>query len=220
MADIDMIPREYRDGVRVRRTLRLAGIALGVVLALGALGGIGLRWRLAAIERATVALQTASTQAQADGVRDAALQAGQARREQDAAILRTLRRKGELAALAQGLDAALGEGVWLTGLRLERDIQAVSPAAGAAAAPTVAPSNDPGEEFTAASQSWRLKSSVDLTGQAVSYEAATAFLSALGRQPGIANLRLVSSSAAGAGTDTHIIDFHASGTLAHKGTPP
>ena len=35
MADIDMIPRSYRDGVRVRRTLRRAGLALGLSVALG-----------------------------------------------------------------------------------------------------------------------------------------------------------------------------------------
>jgi Tfp pilus assembly protein PilN len=220
MADIDMIPREYRDGVRVRRTLRLAGIALAAVVAVGALGGIGLRWRTAALERAVGALQASAAQAQTDSARGAQQQAEQARREQDHAVLRTLRRQGELAALARGLDASLSDAVWLTELRIERDVQAVSPAGGAAAS---APAADEGiEEFSASAaagaaalQTWRMRSSVEIGGQAANYGAVTAFLSALGRQPGIAGLHLVSSSAA---QDGGAIDFRATGSLLQKGT--
>jgi len=208
MADIDMIPREYRDGVRVRRTLRLTGIALALVIAAGALGGIGLRMRTAALERSAAALQAAATQAQADGARDAALQAERERRAQGHAVLGTLRRQGELAALARGLDAALGDGVWLTELRVQRDVQAQSANAG-----TAAP-DDGAEEFGAAGATWRLRSSIELSGQASSYDAVTAFLSALGRQPGIAGLRLVGSAAT---DDGKTIDFRATGALLHKG---
>jgi len=223
MADIDMIPREYRDGVRVRRTLRLAGIGLALVVAAGALGGIGLRWRTAALERGIAALQASATQAQADSMRDAQQQAERMRKAQDLAVLRTLRRKGELTALAEGLDAALGDGIWLTELRVERDIQALSGAAAAAAAADTA-ANEGVEAFTvpgaapaARTQTWHLRSSLELSGQATSYGAVTGFLSALGRQPGIAGLRLVSSSAAaGGGT----IDFRATGVLLQKGAAP
>ena len=227
MADIDMIPREYRDGVRMRRTLRLAGIGLALVVAAGALGGIGLRWRTAALERAIATLQASATQAQADNERDAQQQAERMRREQDLAILRTLRRKGELAALAQGLDAALGDGVWLTELRVERDVQALSAAAAAPAAVATgsdAAASDGVEEFTApgpapaaATQTWHMRSGIELSGQAASYGAVTGFLSALGHQPGIVGLRLVSSSAA---ADGGTIDFRATGAMLHKGTAP
>jgi len=220
MADIDMIPREYRDGVRVRRTVRLAGIALALVVAAGALGGIGLRWRGAVLGRAVLALQASAAQAQADSARGAQLHADQARREQDRAVLRTLRRQGEFAALARGLDASLSDAVWLTELRVEHDVQAVSPAAGAAAS---APPADEGiEEFSApaaasTAQSWRMRSSVEIGGQAANYGAVTAFLSALGRQPGIAGLHLVSSSAA---QDGGAIDFRATGSLLQTRTTP
>jgi len=221
MADIDMIPREYRDGVRVRRTLRLAGVALVLVVAAGTLASIGLRWRSAALERSATALQTAAAQAQADSARGAQQQAERSRQEQAHAVLRTLRRRGELAALAQSLDAALAQGpdaVWLTGLQVERDVQG-APAGANAAAPAAAALPDGTEEFSApgatpaaAPQTWRLRSAIELNGQAASYEAVTAFLSALGRQPGIAGLRLVGSSAAAEGG---VVDFHASGALVH-----
>lgn len=214
MADIDMIPREYRDGVRVRRTLRLAGIALAVVVAAGALGGVGLRWRSAALERSAGVLEAAAARAQADNARAAQAQAERGRREQEQTVLRTLRRTGELAALAQGLDAALDDTVWLTELRVERDIQ------GAPANAAAAPLPEDTEAFTApgaANQAWRLRSSIEVSGQAASYDAVTAFLSALGRQPGITHLRLVASGAAAGG---QAIDFRATGALAYKGDAP
>lgn len=219
MADIDMIPREYRDGVRVRRTLRLAAIALALVVAAGTLAGVGLRWRTAALEHSATALEAAAAQAQADSARGAEQQAERSRQEQAHAVLRTLRRQGELAALARGLDASLGDTVWLTGLRIERDVQGA--AAGANTAAAALPEgtetfNAPGATPAAPVQTWHLRSAIELNGQAASYEAVTAFLAALGRQPGIAGLQLVSSSIVEGGA----IDFHATGALVHQGKTP
>ena len=219
MADIDMIPREYRDGVRVRRTLRLAAIALALVVAAGTLAGVGLRWRTAALERSATALEAAAAQAQADSARGAEQQAERSRQEQAHAVLRTLRRQGELAALARGLDASLGDAVWLTGLRIERDVQGAAAGANtpAAALPEGTETfSAPGATAAAPVQTWHLRSAIELHGQAASYEAVTAFLAALGRQPGIAGLQLVSSSIAEGGA----IDFHATGALVHQGKTP
>jgi Tfp pilus assembly protein PilN len=219
MADIDMIPRAYRDRVRARLTLRRTGAALCLVLAAGALGGGALRWRTAVLERRVAALEAANSQAQADGARNAALLADRDRLDRAAALLDALRRKGELAALARGLDAAMTDQVWLDELRVERDIQGLAP--GAAATPAPAPGAAPsfGEEFVAPAagpaQTWRIGSTVELAGQAASYDAVTAFLAALGRQPGIAGLRLVSSAA---GADGHAIDFRATGALVRQPT--
>jgi Tfp pilus assembly protein PilN len=219
MADIDMIPREYRDGVRVRRTLRLAAIALALVVAAAAFAGVGLHWRSAALERSAIALEAAAAQAQADSARGAEQQAERSRQEQAHAVLRTLRRQGELAALARGLDASLGDAVWLTGLRIERDVQGA--AAGANAAATALPEGTetfsaPGATPAAPVQAWHLRSAIELHGQASSYEAVTAFLATLARQPGIAGLQLVSSSIAEGGA----IEFHATGALVHQGKTP
>ena len=219
MADIDMIPREYRDGVRVRRTLRLAGIALALVVAAGSVAGVGLRWRTAALERSATALEAAAAQAQADSARGAEQHAERSRQEQAHAVLRTLRRQGELAALARGLDASLGDAVWLTGLRIERDVQGAPAAANVAAAALPEGTETfsaPGASPAAPVQTWHLRSAIELNGQAASYEAVTAFLATLGRQPGIAGLQLVSSCIAEGGA----IDFRATGALVHQGKTP
>lgn len=210
MAEIDMIPREYRDGVRVRRVLRATGIALAVVAVLGAALHAGLRWRSGALERDIAALETAAAQDQASAERSAALQAEQARRQRQGAVLRALRREGELAALAQGLDAAMTDQVWLTGLEVERDVQAAGPGAAPAADPDGA-----AEKLEA--DGWRLSSAVQLSGQAENYRAVTAFLAALGRQPGIANLKLVGGSAA---ADGRAVEFRATGTLTRQRSTP
>lgn len=212
MADIDMIPRSYRDQVRVRRTLRLAGIALALVALLGAAGSGVLRWRAGATAARADALQAAATRHQADSARDATQLASYNRLQQDAAVLHALRREGELGALAQGIDAALDGHVWLTALTLERDAQAAATKGDADGAGT--------EELTTsgtAAQTWHLASTLQLSGQADSYAAVTAFLATLGRQSGIANLRLVGSSAAAEG---QAIDFHATGTLVRAKPAP
>lgn len=210
MAEIDMIPRDYRDGLRVRRVLRATGIALAAVAVLGAAVHAGLRWRGAVLERQVAALEAAAAQDRADADRSAALQAGQARRHRQLAVLRALRREGELAALAQGLDAALTEQVWLTGLEVERDVQAATPGAAPPAA-----QDGTAEQLEA--DGWRLSSAVRLSGQAENYRAVTAFLAALGRQPGIANLKLIGS---GAAADGQAVDFRATGTLIRQRTTP
>lgn len=209
MAEIDMIPREYRDGLRVRRTVRAAGIALAMVAVLGAAAHAGLRWRGGALERQVAALEADAAREQADADRSAALQAAQARRQRQVAVLGALRREGELAALAHGLDAALTDQVWLTGLEVERDAQLAAPGA-------TPPAGQDGTEALDA-DGWRMSSTVQLSGQAGNYRAVTAFLAALGRQPGIANLKLVGSSAAG---DGQAVDFRATGTLIRQRSTP
>lgn len=198
MADIDMIPQRYRDAVRLRRTLRLAGAALACVALLGIAGSAALRWRSAAIERQATLLEAATDRAQASDARDAVLQAARMRQLRDDATLRALRGRGEFDALARGLEAALTQEVWLTELTLERDIQGTPAKDGAAAA---------------GQQALQVAGTVQLKGQASDYAAVTAFLAALARQPGIGALRLVASSASAEG---QAIDFQAAGML----TPP
>lgn len=205
MADIDMIPRSYRDMVRVRRQLRQAGVALAAVAVLGLGANGALRWRGAAVARQAEVLEAAAGRAQADRARDADLQAASLRLQRDDATLQTLRREGELTTLMQGLETSLSDQVWLTGLTINRDAQAASakdsPAAGIE---TLAGTG------AAVQQTWRLASTLELKGQATDYAAVTAFLAALGRQPGVAGLRLVASSA---GADGKTVDFEAAGYL-------
>ena len=206
MADIDMIPRSWRDGIRVRRALRRTGAALAIVVLAGAAGSGWLRWQAAAFERQAAQLREAATQAQSDQARDAAVHAEQEQRAQQDALLRTLRRQGELAAFAAAIDAALPRDAWLTGIVLRRDAQAAGGTA--IGSGTTQPAAAPADPAPAGSI-------VELSGQALDYAAVTAFLAQLGRAPGVAAVQLQSSGAADAGE----IAFHAVVTLAWKDQP-
>ena len=106
MADIDMIPRSYRDGVRVRRTLRRAGLALAAIVVAAAAGSAALRWQSAALERRTATLQQAASAATASQAQAATEHAARERVLQQQGLLRALRREGELALLANAIDSA------------------------------------------------------------------------------------------------------------------
>ena len=209
MADIDMIPRSYRDGVRVRRTLRRAGVALAAIVLAAAAGSAALRWQSAALERRTATLQQAASAATASQAQAATEHAARERVLQQQGLLRALRREGELALLASAIDSALPETAWLTAVTLQRDLQ-LAPANAPAPAPvpegrttTIATGNADGSTLV-------MVSSVELAGQAADYNGITDFLSNLGRMPGMHSVELLSSSAS---PTTPAIDFRAVVTL-------
>ena len=211
MADIDMIPRSYRDGVRVRRTLRRAGLALAAIVVAAAAGSAALRWQSAALERRTATLQQAASAATASQAQAATEHAARERVLQQQGLLRALRREGELATLANAIDSALPETAWLTAVTLQRDLQ-LAPANAPAPAPapvpdgrttTIATGNPDGSTLV-------MVSSVELAGQAADYNGITDFLSNLGRTPGMHGVELLSSSAS---PTTPAIEFRAVVTL-------
>ena len=207
MADIDMIPRSYRDGVRVRRTLRRAGMALTVIVLAAGAGSGALRWQSAAMERRTATLQQAASAAQTSQAQAATAYAARERLVQQQGLLRALRREGELAALAAAIDSALPANAWLTAINLQRDLQLAT-----AAAPTTAAAPAPDSRATtfatgnADGGTLVMISSVELAGQAADYNGITDFLSNLGRMPGMHGVELLSSSA---NPSTAAIDFRA-----------
>ncbi|MEM8514861.1 Tfp pilus assembly protein PilN [Massilia sp. MP_M2] len=218
MADIDMIPRSYRDGVRVRRTLRHTGLALAAIVLAAAAGSAALRWHSAALERRTATLQQAASAATASQAQAATEHAARERVLQQQDLLRALRREGELAALATAIDSALPATAWLTAINLQRDLQLE-----AAADPTTTPAPAPDGRATtiatgnADGSTLVMLSSVELAGQATDYNGITNFLSNLGRLPGMQGVELLSSSAS---PTTAAIDFRAVVTLVPPAEAP
>ena len=211
MADIDMIPRSYRDRVRVRHTLRRVGGALALVLVGAAAGHAALRWQGAALEQQAARLRAAASAAQSDQARAAGERATALRAEQRAAVLGAVRREGELAALALAIDGALPADTWLTALALRRNARVAAPGAAPAAAATTQQAFATG---SAAGDLLLLESQVELRGQAASYQGVTDFLARLGRVPGLSAVQLQSS---GANAADGAIDFHATMALTRPG---
>jgi len=211
MADIDMIPRSYRDGVRLRRIARQTACALAVVVVATAAGHATLRWSSVAMERKATLLRSAASAAQTDLQRAAIERETALRDQQRAGVLGAVRREGELAAFAQAIDSALPADTWLTALALRRSTRLAPPGAalppGSGAQDTFATGNAQGDTLL-------LDSQVELSGQAASYEGMTDFLANLGRIPGLVNVQLQSSSV---NAEVRAIDFRATLSLTqHK----
>ena len=210
MADIDMIPRSYREGVRARRTLQAYGAGLALLLLAGGGAGAYLHWRLA-VETPRLELdRSASTQAGAMRLR---LTAAQARKEllaENAAALGSLRGTGDVAALAAILDESLNARVWFEHLRFTRSqelLQALPPAPLPAG---VVQARAP--QAGGAPQAWRLGSQVQISGQALDNGAMTAFLSKLAADPRLTDVRFLNSSTTAA-EEGGVVVFNATAAL-------
>lgn len=214
VADIDMIPRSYRDGVRLRRALRLTAGALALVIVGAAAGHAALRWSTAGMERKAIALRTAASAAQSDLAHAATEAEAQLRLQQQAVLLRALRREGELAAFAQAIDGALPADTWLTTVTLRRNLRLAPPGGALPAGPgpdnAIATGNADGNVLL-------LDSTVELGGQATGYEGVTGFLANLGRAPGMDDVALQSS---GVNPADGAIDFRAALVLARRKDAP
>lgn len=220
MAEIDMIPRSYRDALRLRRTARTYGIALALLLAAGAGATALLRWRVAVETPRLEQLRAGSVQAEA---MHAQLQAAQQRRDayvQDVASLAAARGAGEVAAFARILDSALNDGVWIDGLRFSRSEEQLPPPAQVplpAGTVQVLAAQAPG--IPPAVQVWRLGSHVHISAQANNHAAMTSFLTALAAHPALSDVRFVNSSAVPA-EEGGTVSFGATASLVKQGGTP
>ena len=215
MAEIDMIPRSYREGLRVRRMLAAYGAALGVLLVAGGGASALLRWRLA-VE--TPQLE----QARAGSVRSAALLAQlsgtQARKDtllEGAGALGGLRGSGEVEALARLLETALTDKVWFEQLRFARSRELLA-APPSPLPPGTVQVRTPG---SGAVQAWRLGSHVEIDGRALDNAAMTAFLAALAADPALRDVRFLNSSTQAADEGGAVTFKAAASLVKQKETP-
>ena len=216
MADIDMIPRSYREGLRVRRTLQIYGAALALLLVAGAGASAFLRWRLSVETPRLESGRSVSTQAGAMRIQ---LTAALARKEllaENVAALASLRGAGEVAALASVLDGALNDKVWFGELRFARTRELLQVAPPAPLPPGVVQAR---AAQAGAPQAWRLGSQIQIAGQARDNAAMTAFLTKLAADPGLTNVRFLNSSTAAA-DDGGAVSFSVAAALVKRGEQP
>ena len=216
MADIDMIPRSYREGLRVRRTLAAYGAALGLLLVTGGGASAGLRWRLA-VE--TPRLEETRAGSVRTGALLTQLTGAQTRKDtlaEGVGALGALRGAGEVDALARLLNGALSDKVWFEQLRFGRTQELLQ-----AAPPSPLPAGTvqvrtPG---SGAVQAWRLGSQVEIDGRALDNAAMTAFLAALAANPALADVRFLNSSTQGTDEGGAVAFKAAASLVKRKETP-
>jgi len=212
MADIDMIPRSYREALRARRTLAAYGTALALLAVAGGAAAALLRWRLA-VETPRLELARAGA-TQADAVRTRLAEAQQRRDAlaADVGALAALRGTGEVAVLAQVLDGALDDRVWFEQLRFSRTRELLKETPALLSPDTVlAPAAAPG-----APQAWRLASHLEIGGRALDHAAMSAFLGRIAADPALANVRFLNSSAADEGG---VVSFGVAASMRRKDSP-
>jgi len=189
MADIDLIPRSYRERQRVQGTLRGYALGLAALLVLATAATGLLRWHVARTEPLLARMRADATSSGADSVRLAALQTRHTTLVQQVAALGSLRAAGTVRQLAESLDQSLRADLWLSTIRYERSELALP-------AQTAEPARA-GElqvQVGAVAERWRISRRVDLSGAALSYPALTEFMRGFAGQGGIADVQLIGSS--------------------------
>jgi Tfp pilus assembly protein PilN len=214
MADMDMIPRSYRDALRVRRTLFAYGGALALVLAAGVAGTGWLHWRLAAEQASLDQLRAASASAEAMRSQVAAAQQRKNSLEQASEALAALHGGGTVARLSGALDAALNERTSFSSMHFSRSHELLK-----------APLPDPLPEGTVQTQGagtpeyWRLANRVEINGSATDHAALTQFLDAMSKDPTLSDIRFLNSAAAAGGHGSGL-SFSVAGFLRSNGVKP
>jgi len=215
VADIDMIPRSYREAARTRRTLAAYGAALALLLAVGGGTSLLLRWRLAVETPRLERMRSDSALAAALRTRLAGAQLRKDALAGDVETLAALRGAGEAALLAQVLEATLNDKVWIDQLRFSRTQELLRPPLPSPLPPlTVQARSAQGE-----AQAWQLGSRVELSGQALDQRAMTDFLAALAAHPALSGVRFLNSSEAPA-AEGGAVAFNAAGSLVKRKETP
>lgn len=215
MADIDMIPRSYRDAQRVRRTLAAYGAALAVLVVAGGGASMLVRWRVA-VE--TPQLDRMRSDSALAGALRTQLIGAQQRKDAlagDVDALALLRGAGDAASLARVLDGTLNDKVWIEQLRFSRTREALREPLPSPLPPGTVKMN----QAQGPAQAWQLASHVELSGQALDHRAMTDFLGALAAHPSLSQVRFLNSSEAPA-EEGGAVAFGAAATLVKRKETP
>ncbi len=187
---MDLIPEEFRRSLGLRRRIVQFAVACAVVLCCIAVARLALGALIvgenAELSRLGQKQQTlAQSQTRADDYR----QRKQAI-EQQLAALEQLRRGERVALLLRAIDQAYGEGIWLDSIHFMRgrgttrlDNLPGSANAGIIVVPDKPAGNDAAD----------LAQGADIAGHALDHSVLAEFIRKLGVQPGVADLRLVST---------------------------
>lgn len=210
MNSIDLIPSAYRHERMLRQALRFAGCSLAAMLLLAALAWLLLQWRIG-IEEERLSIQRSQVDHVLAMQQELNVLAENKRKsEESLAMLAALRGSAETRHLLQALDNALEPQIWLTSVQFERQMKKLEPAAALSLEKNTAPGR-----ITMVRQSaeyWMIQRTVQIQGAASNYGAIAGFIQALGKQPGLADVRFLSSSAQTGNSAQHV-SFSASASL-------
>lgn len=195
MNDIDLIPRSYRDAVRIRHLVERGALGLIAMLAIGLAAFSITIWQVRVQTAQLVPLRNEANRVAALRQQMEKLAAEKSKIEGSSTALTALRGTGEPYQLAEAIDAALSANVWLSSIRFSREQQALDATQAAAAQSNggvviTAPNGAPGQD----GRPLRLTNTVEIKGTAIDHTALAEFIKALSSQPGLADVRLLNST--------------------------
>ena len=193
MAQFDLIPADYTRRKALRRALAWFAGTLTAVASAIALAWLALYWLSVAQRGELARLQESGRLSAYDAAREREYNERRRALEAELAGLRRLQSRDRLRAFLQAIDAAYVEGVWFDELSFSSLEPSPSPTNGAQRAPrgTAGTIPAPGDVNGAASHAGAI------TGHAANHLAFAEFMSKLGGQPGIADVRLIDSRLTG-----------------------
>jgi hypothetical protein len=207
MADIDLIPKEYRLQRRLRRGLQWFLVGVISIACITAAVRLSL-WFVTSKEHREIARLRAQEQ---DVAR---VKAGMQQYEQQKTTaekqlktLETLRTSTRTKLLFEALDAAYLSGIWFDNVTVQR-----ATVAAAAAQSTLAGATSPTLPKTAPAvphatdSAGRVAQRVELVGHAADHSRLASFMVKLGEQPAVSDMRLLDTGSRAYSTAT-VIDF-------------
>jgi hypothetical protein len=206
MAEIDLVPADYRRRLQLRRRLGRFGATYAVLLVAAALAAIALS-NAVRVENARVDQLRAAESV----VRNQRGRLTQLEGERDE-LERTLRIQG---ALVEGrpafealvaVDRALDANVWFLELQLERTSELAAPEQARESGEfiRVTDPQDPG-----AQRAWRMRTRLHIRAQALDHASLAGFVARLSRQPEIREARVLETEMRRYAS-TEVVDFELS----------
>ena len=192
MADIDLIPSDYRFQVWLRRSALRFGLALGALSLAASATYFGLVLATSRVQAEVDALQArqlVTTQQRAELTE---LEETKRSYEQQLALLQGLRSGAAAQAMFETVDRALVDGVWFLDWEFRRAGAVVEeqPKTVATGYFIVVPAG----EGRPAEETWKIETHMAIRGQAQDYSALSNFVRGLLDQPEIHSVRVLEST--------------------------
>ena len=203
MAEMDLIPNDYRRNRARRSLLRKFLYACGLVLAIIILSKTLLTYMIWSENVGVVKLEQQLNITEQNKARAAEFQQRKQVTEKQLAALNELRGRDRVAQFLQAIDVSLNEGVWFDSIHFMRHAKTttLSNSSGAPASGIIVV----GKNATDA-EGLNINQGVEIVGHAASHTLLAEFMRKLGAQPNIVDLRLLNTSLRNY-TTMQVVDF-------------
>lgn len=222
---VDLIPRDYRRSLRLRRWLRGFGCACAGVALLTGLARAGLAYLVGAEQAQLVEFRQFEAATGAHRAKLAELHKRRAAAERQVKALEILRGRAVIGELFFAIDTAMTGKVWFDELSFAREgeVTEAKPEARESGYFILIPQDKPAGAAQggkpAGERAWLAQQRAQIRGHALDHTALAEFINRLDGQPGIGQVRLVDTSAR-VYSSVQVVDFRLAASLGPRQGAP